>query len=135
MIGHLGATNSGRGAPVLRDKMAPPKWYDQLDSGICFPVKVLHAYGIETCQSCEGGSGHSYPEPTVDLLGSPRERPGFAALHYLEAYGLEVASVSQVWNVAQGLIHETVWRIVFQKSHPERADEWPMFVWGYRSDA
>ncbi len=28
-------------------------------------VEVLRAAGVETFESCEGGAGHSYPEPTV----------------------------------------------------------------------
>jgi hypothetical protein len=119
--------------PVLRDKMARPEWYDNLDAGIRFPVKVLHAYGFDTCQSCEGGAAHSYQEPTVDLMASARELPAFAALHYLEAYGLDVASIAQVWNIDQGRIHEVVWRVVLCRAWPERADDWPNFVWGYRA--
>lgn len=121
-------------APVLRDKMMPPDWYDLLDTGIRFPVKVLHAYGFETCQSCEGGDGHSYPEPTVDLVGSAETTPGFAALHYLNAYGLDVQAVAQVWDVAHGRIHEVVWRVELRRAWPERADQWPNFVWGYRAN-
>lgn len=119
--------------PVLRDKMASPEWYDSLDVGIRFPVKVLHAYGIETCQSCQGGHALAYPAPTVDLLAGAGKLPAFAALHYLEAYGVEVTSLAQVWNVQQGRIHEVVWRVELRRAWPERAEEWPMFVWGYRA--
>jgi hypothetical protein len=35
-------------------------------------VNILAENGIETFESCEGGEGHSYPEPTGDILdGEP----------------------------------------------------------------
>lgn len=119
------AEEDGRGCST----MGPDTFYADLDPGIRFAVKVLHAHGIDTCQSCEGGPGHSYPAPTVDMRGSAHEQPAFAALHHLETYGLEVTSVAQVWNVAQGRIHEVVWRVELRKACPERAEEWPMFAW------
>lgn len=118
----------------FRHHMGPDAWYDDLDPGIRFAVKVLHAHGLETGQSCEGGDGHAYPKPTVDLWGAAGGCPGFAALHHLETYGLQPVAVSQVWNVEHGRIHEVLWRVELARSCPERADEWPMFVWGYRGE-
>jgi hypothetical protein len=109
--------------------MATPEFYAEMDPGIRFAVKVLHAHGLETSQSCEGGKGHAYTHPTVDLLGSAHDLPAFAALHYLENYGLEVRAVSQVWNVERGRIYEVVWRVELRHPYPERADEDPVFVW------
>ena len=98
----------------------PDEFYAEIDYGIRFAVKLLHCHGIATCQSCQGGPGHSYPRPTIDMRGSAHGQPAFAALHHLETYGLEVYSLSQVWNVAQGRIHETVWRIELCRPCPER---------------
>lgn len=39
-----------------RTKMMPDSWYLKLDRGIRFAVRVLHARGFETCQSCQGGA-------------------------------------------------------------------------------
>lgn len=44
-----------------------------LDSGIRDAVLVLRAAGIETFESCEGGEGHPFAEPTVRFHGSRSE--------------------------------------------------------------
>lgn len=36
-----------------------------LDSGISDYVHKLMKHGVETFESCEGGEGHCFPEPTV----------------------------------------------------------------------
>ncbi len=48
-----------------------------LDPGIQNAVLLLRRAGIETFESCEGGEGHSYPEPTVRFHGHRDE--GFRA--------------------------------------------------------
>lgn len=107
--------------------------YSNLDKGIRFAVRVLHARGIETCQSCQGGVGHAYSEPTVDLVAASDDALGFAALSALQSYGLPVSCVSIVWPVRHGLPFEKLWRITFFKTMEDRADEVPMFVYGYRA--
>src|SRR5438094_8459268 len=44
-----------------------------LDSGIASAVEVLTSAGVETFESCEGGHGHAYPEPTVRFHGDHSE--------------------------------------------------------------
>lgn len=135
-----------REARETRDMMMPESFYQQLDPGIRFAVRVLHAVGgIETCQSCAGsgafgaGSGkqdgdrHAYLEPTVDLIAGGGDATGFAALAALHAYGLPVARVALVWNIQNGLPFEKLWRITFFKTMEERADDRPMFIYGYRA--
>jgi len=117
----------------LRDMMMPEAWYQTLDEGIRFAVRVLHAAGFETCQSCQGGKGHSYNDATVDMPTNTNDYEIFGALAALSAYGLPVESVAVVWNVQKhGLINEKIGRITFWRSMEERADEQPMFTWGYR---
>lgn len=48
-------------------------------------VNVLTSAGIETFESCEGGAGHAYPEPTVRFHGHRAE--GFRALAVALEYG------------------------------------------------
>jgi hypothetical protein len=116
----------------LRTHMAPEGFYEKLDPGIRFAVRVLHANGIETGQSCQGGEGHCYDRPTVDLWGEGADgAPGFAALHALEQYGLRVESVALHWTVERGLPFQRFWRIALAQAWPERASERPMFVHGY----
>lgn len=116
--------------PSWRHKMGPDDWYQMLDPGIRFAVRVLHAHGIETGQSCEGGDGHAYDWPTVDLWGTGNGATGLAAVHYLHEYGLPVRDVAKLWRVEDGLPVEMFWRITFSKPFRERAEEKPMFVWG-----
>ena len=58
----------------------------QLDRGIRKAVERLQACGIETFESCEGGPGHSYPEPTVRFYGTPEA--GWRAVGVCLAKGL-----------------------------------------------
>jgi hypothetical protein len=100
-------------------------------------VRLLHAQGIETCQSCQGGKGHSYEWPTVDLpAGGPSDAMGFGVLPTLVAHGLEPLALSIVWGLDDhGYPHERIWRIEFRRPSPARADEQPMFVWSCQAAA
>jgi hypothetical protein len=61
----------------------------RLDAGIEREVRLLQKYGIETYESCEGGKGHSYIEPTIAFHGSPEA--GWRALSVCLAHALRVA--------------------------------------------
>jgi hypothetical protein len=113
------------------NKVGPEEMYAGLDPGIRFAVRVLNAQGIDTCQSCEGGPGHSYDRPSVDLAAGASDATGFAALAAAVDYGLPVDSLARVWNVENGLPYETIWRLTFSQAMPERADELPLFTWHY----
>jgi hypothetical protein len=108
-----------------------PTFYAEIDKGIRFAVRVLHARGIDTCQSCQGGPGHAYDRPTVDLPTTADDATGFAALAALAEYGLPVADVALHWPVRHGLPYEKLWRITFWETMEDRADEEPLFVYGY----
>lgn len=119
----------------LRSMMWKPDEYEGLDVGILFAVKVLHAAGIETCQSCQGGEGHAYREPSVDLSADASGVGGFAALAALRDYGLPVNAVSIVWDIMDGLPYSKLWRITFSRTMEDRANDSPMFEWSYRHRA
>jgi hypothetical protein len=113
----------------FRDMMMPDEWYDGLDAGIRFAVRVLHAAGgIETCQSCQGGDGHAYDRPTVDMIASDDDAIGFHAVAALQAYGLPVEDLSIVWSIRNGLPYEKLWRVTFSKTLEDRANDRPNFV-------
>ena len=116
-----------------RDKMCSEKWYRSLDAGVRFAVRVLHAAGFDTCQSGQGGNGHSYDRPTVDMVAGADDALGFGALSALQAYGLPVADISIVWPIRHGTPYEKNWRITFFKSMEARANEKPIFVQSYRA--
>ncbi|WP_265516416.1 hypothetical protein [Nitratireductor luteus] len=61
----------------------------QLDAKIAPYVEVLRSAGIETFESCEGGDGHAYPEPTIRFYGDRSE--GYRALAVAMQNGLPVA--------------------------------------------
>jgi len=85
---------------------------DKLDPGIARAVHILRSEGVETCQSCEGGPGHSYPEPTVRFFGS--RAAGWHALSVADDYGLPVTKLRLTWNIDDGLPEDgAVWEMVF----------------------
>jgi hypothetical protein len=71
-----------------------------LDKGIEKPVRILHDAGVETYESCEGGSGHSYPEPTIRFHGD--RAAGFRALAVAIEHGLHVKALRRVWVILEG---------------------------------
>ncbi len=117
----------------FRDKLEHESFYESLDDGIRFAVRVLHAANIDTCQSCEGGKGHSYDHPSIDLPATDRNSDGFAALAALESYGLTVSQVSIVWPVHSGMPYEKLWRLELVGKCTDRADEIPNFIYSYRA--
>jgi hypothetical protein len=104
----------------------PEKSYKSLDPGIRFAVRVLHVAGFETCQSCQGGKGHAYSEPTIEMRALADDAVGFGAIAALQQYGLPVADVSIVWPLRNGLPYEKLWRITFFKTMEDRANEAPV---------
>lgn len=70
-----------------------------LDEGIRRAVIVLHNHGIETYESCEGGDGHSYAEPTVRFAGGGYEI--FRAFAVASMYALPVKAIRRTWTVSR----------------------------------
>lgn len=69
----------------------------KLDPGIKRAVDVLRGGGIETFESCEGGEGHAFPEPTVRFYGGPGA--GWRALAVCLNHALPISAVRRVWYV------------------------------------
>lgn len=85
----------------------------KLDRGIKRAVELLRAGGVETFESCEGGAGHAYPEPTVSFYGGPYA--GWLAMSICLANGLPVLSLRRTWMVHE--LHDVTgphWEIVFR---------------------
>ena len=89
------------------------KLLDSLDKGIRRYVEILRANGIETFESCEGGSGHSFPEPTIRFFGERAE--GFRALSISLQHNLPVFALRRVWRVQDGEPVGPDWEIVFTR--------------------
>jgi len=68
-----------------------------LDLGIQAAVEVLNAANVETFESCEGGPGHAYSEPTVRFHGDHGE--GLRALSVAISAGLPVTTLRKAWPI------------------------------------
>jgi len=82
-----------------------------LDPGITDAVIALRTAGIETFESCQGGDGHAYPEPTVRFHGQQSE--GFKALAAAMAAGLKVSGLRRVWPILDDEPTGPWWELVF----------------------
>ena len=67
-----------------------------LDPIIRPAVEVLNNHGFETFESCQGGEGHCYPEPTVRFFGN--EFDLIRAYETCQCYGLNVSAVKRVFT-------------------------------------
>jgi hypothetical protein len=83
----------------------------QIDAGIVPAVQALRAGGIHTFESCEGGHGHAYPEPTVRFHGDQSE--GYKALAVVMKAGLPVAELRRIWPILDGEPTGPWWEITF----------------------
>jgi hypothetical protein len=90
--------------------------YPHLDEGIRFAVQVLKVHGVETCESCEGGEGHAFPEPTVVFTGGAGA--GWEALSVAMAYGLPVLALRQTWPFYDGHPNGPYWELTFRSQVP-----------------
>jgi hypothetical protein len=86
--------------------------YENLDPGIRRAVEVLRAAGVETFESCEGGKGHIYPEPSVRFYGN--RAAGFRALAVALDNGLPVLYLRRFWPILEGEPNGPYWELTFR---------------------
>jgi hypothetical protein len=84
---------------------------DGLDEGILPIVQVLARNGVETFESCEGGEGHAFYEPTVRFHGSHAE--GFRALAIALQHGLKVSELRRYYSIEDGEPVGPHWEMTF----------------------
>lgn len=82
-----------------------------LDEGIKEAVKILADNDIETYESCQGGKGHAYFEPTVRFHGGRDE--GFKALSIVLANRLKPSKLSRIWTIQDGEPCGPNWEMTF----------------------
>ncbi len=87
--------------------------YD-LDSGIKPYVAVLVGAGVETFESCQGGEGHAFPEPTIRFHGYRAE--GLLAVAAAVQADLPVSHLRRVWDVIDGELTGPHWEMVFYRT-------------------
>jgi len=90
----------------------PP--YEEIDKGIMRAVRVLWENGVETTESCEGGIGHSFPEPTVRFCGTIAA--GYHAFSIALDYGLRPAELRRKWSVEGNELTGPEWEMTFTDS-------------------
>jgi len=87
-----------------------------LDPGVRRIVETLLECGVETFESCEGGPGHAFPEPTVRFEGDLSE--GLRALAVALSYGFNVRNLRRTWAVRDGMLHGPWWEMTFSPPRP-----------------
>lgn len=74
--------------------------FDSIDSGIdpgILPaVEILNTHGFKTFESCQGGKGHCYAEPTVRFFGE--EFDLIRAFEVCQGYNLAVLEAKRVYR-------------------------------------
>jgi hypothetical protein len=88
------------------------QWSLPLDRAISYAVKVLREGDVETFESCEGGPGHAFAEPTIRFHGGPEA--GFHALACAQRHGLPVAELRRFWQMVEGEPQGPYWEMTFQ---------------------
>ena len=67
-----------------------------IDPLILPAVEILNRHGFDTFESCQGGEGHCYPEPTVRFNGS--EFDLIRAYEICKCYNLTVLAAKRVFR-------------------------------------
>ena len=88
----------------------------ELDVGIRRYVLILRQGGVETFESCQGGQGHAFPDPTIKFHGNTGA--GFKALGVAMTYNLPVLSVRLSWDFYDGVPHGPWWEMTFRTTDP-----------------
>lgn len=90
-----------------------PNQDSDLDEGIKPIVCLMRSMGVETFESCEGGSGHEFPVPTVRFHGDKTE--GYRVVALLLQHGHEVSEVRRVWQLQDGELTGPQWEVTFPR--------------------
>jgi len=102
----LARTASGAELEALRNSFSLP-----LDWEISYAVKLLRDSDVETFESCGGGKGHSFQEPTIRFFGDRGE--GLRATSIMLRYGLPISAVRRYWSIVNGEPTGPHWEITF----------------------
>ena len=87
-----------------------------IDGGIAYAVAVLRSEGVETFESCEGGKGHAFKEPTVRFHGN--SGAGFHAISVAITFALPVAELRRYWVMIDGEPTGPQWEMTFFRPCP-----------------
>ena len=73
----------------------------------------MRAEGVETFESCEGGEGHAYPEPTIAFNGDPYD--GWKVASICLCRRLPIKAMRRVWY--------------FENKHEPTGPRWEVTFW------
>jgi hypothetical protein len=82
-----------------------------LDREIGYAVWVLQSAGVETYESCGGGAGHAFTEPTIRFFGGPEE--GLRAVSIALKHQLPVFTLRSFWTIQNGELTGPGWEVTF----------------------
>lgn len=83
-----------------------------LDAGIRKAVLILRRGGVETFESCQGGAGHPFSDPTVKFHGG--QGAGYHALAVALDHGLAVARLQRCYHLNGSELEGPWWELVFR---------------------
>lgn len=90
---------------------------DSLDKGIRKAVGILMANEVETFESCQGGAGHCFPEPTIHFYGNKNE--GIRVAYICLQENLPIFKIGRAFHVSGGEITTPFWEVVFISRIPK----------------
>ena len=96
-----------------------------LDDGIRELVTILRSEGVETFESCQGGEGHCFPEPTIRFHGSQYE--GYRAFGVARMRDLPVEGLSRYYDVIDGELRGPWWEMTFRTTGQIWVEHMPEF--------
>jgi hypothetical protein len=96
-------------------------WASDVDPRIAPYVKTLREHGVETFESCEGGAGHAFPEPTIRFHGQRPE--GFRALAVARTYDMPVGELRRSWPLIDGEPTGPYWAMTFYLPSESRREQ------------
>ena len=96
---------------AVQDSLDEKELEQSLDPRIAKIVMILRKSGIETFESCEGGPGHSYLEPTVRFHGELPE--GFKAYSVALYHELKVNALRRIYLHQDGELKGPWWEMTF----------------------
>lgn len=83
-----------------------------LDPGIRRAVLILRRGGVETYESCDGGDGHAFQEPTIRFYGTVWA--GYHAFSVAMEHGLPVLHLRLCYGVVDGHLQGPNWEMTFR---------------------
>ena len=90
---------------------------DSIDKGILSEVLILRKHGVETFESCQGGIGHCFPEPTIKFYGDKNE--GIRVAHICLQEDLPIFKIGRSFYVSDGELTTPFWELTLIRRYPE----------------